>query len=140
MDVQVNYFAVLVAAISSMVVGFVWYGVLFKKKWMELMGYTSDSMSGMKMTANKAYAIQFVASLIMAYVLSRSITFASAYLNMAGDSAGLMVGFWSWLGFIVPVSLGIVLWENKSWSLWLINASNYLVSLLVMGCILGWWM
>jgi len=45
----------------------------------------------------------------------------------------------AWLGLVVPVSLGIVLWEGKSWKLWFINASSYLVTLLAMGIILGLW-
>ena len=137
--VDINYWAVLVAAIASMVVGFLWYGVFFKKPWMEMMGITSEGMSGGKMTANKAYAIQFVASLVMAYILSHTLTFAMAYLNTDGVNAGITTGFWNWLGFVVPVTLGIVLWENKSWKLWMINASHYLVSLVVMGVILSLW-
>ena len=132
--------AVLVAAIASMVVGFVWYGVLFKKSWMSLMGITTDSMSGMKMSAKKAYIIQFVASLIMACVLAQFIG-----LGLLDDTAtsaltvGMSVGFKAWLGFIVPTSLGIVLWENKPWKLWFINASHYLVTLVAMGIILALW-
>lgn len=139
MEVPVNYLAVLVAAILSMVVGFVWYGFLFRKVWMELMNYTPGNMGHMKMTANKAYTIQFVASLVMAYTLSHVITFASAYMEAGGIQVGLSSGFWMWLGFIAPVSLGVVLWENKPWKLWFINASHYLVMLLVMGAILAVW-
>jgi len=43
------------------------------------------------------------------------------------------------LGFIVPVTVGVVLWENKSWKLWCINSSNYLVTLLIMSVILALW-
>jgi hypothetical protein len=139
MEIIINYWAVLGAAVSSMVVGFLWYGLLFKKQWMALMGYTSENMGQMKMTATKAYAIQFVASLVMACVLAHSLVYASFYLGVEGVYAGVMAGFWSWLGFVVPVSLGVVLWENKSWSLWFINASHYLASLVVMGVILSLW-
>ena len=139
MEVNVNYLAIVVAAVASMVVGFVWYGVLFKKRWMSLMGLTSDSMANMKMTANQAYMWQFVASLVMAYVLAHSILFANAYLNVGAIQAGVMVGFWNWFGFVAPVTIGIVLWENKPWTLWFLNVSNYLVSLIVMGVILSLW-
>ncbi len=141
MEVVVNYLAVLVAAIASMVVGYLWYGVFFKKSWMAMMGYTSETMGTMKMKANTAYAIQFVASLLMAYVLYHGLTFGNYYLEMEPGISGAVVGsFWMWLGFIVPVSLGVVLWENKPWKLWAINASHYLVSLIVMGVILSYWM
>ena len=139
MEVNVNYLAIVVAAVASMVVGFVWYGVLFKKRWMSLMGLTSDSMANMKMTANQAYMWQFVASLVMAYVLAHSLLFANAYLNVGAIQAGVMVGFWNWFGFVAPVTIGIVLWENKPWTLWFLNVSNYLVSLIVMGVILSLW-
>lgn len=135
MEADVNYVAVLVAAIASMVVGGLWYGALFKKQWMSLMGYTPDSMKGMKMTANKAYALQFVASLVMACVLSRLISSTGG----VGVSAGVTLGFWIWLGFIAPVTLGAVLWENRPWKLWFINTSHYLVMLVVMGAILAVW-
>jgi hypothetical protein len=139
MDVPVNYLAVLVAAIASMVVGFLWYGMFFRKPWMRMMGNTGESMGQGNMTPNKAYSIQFVASLIMAYTLSHFISFASAYMETGGAQVGMTTGFWTWLGFIVPVTLGVVLWENKPWKLWLINASHYLVALVVMGVILSIW-
>lgn len=139
MDADINYWAVLVAAVASMAVGFLWYGVFFRKQWMALMDITTESIAGMRMSANKAYAIQFLASLVMACVLAHSLIYASAYLDIDGLNAGIVAGFWAWLGFIVPVSLGIVLWENKPWKLWMINASHYLVSLIVMGVILSLW-
>lgn len=139
MEVNVNYLAVVVAAVASMAVGFLWYGVLFKKQWMSLMGLTTESVANMKMTANQAYMWQFVASLVMAYVLAHSLLFANAYLNIGAVRAGVMAGFWNWFGFVAPVTIGIVLWENKPWTLWFLNVSNYLVSLLVMGIILSIW-
>jgi hypothetical protein len=140
MDVPVNYFAVLAAAVASMAVGFLWYGVLFQKPWMSMMGYTMESMKQMKMSPNQAYMLQFIASLVTAYVLSHIVVFATSYMQTEGPLAGASTGFWVWLGFIAPVTLGVVLWENKPWKLWLINASHYLVSLVVMGAILAWWM
>jgi hypothetical protein len=139
MEININYWAVIVAAVASMAVGFVWYGMLFRKQWMELMGYTVESMGQMRMSANKAYILQFIASLVMAYVLAHSLIFASAYTGTTGAAAGMTVGFWSWLGFVAPITLGIVLWENKPWKLWVINASHYLVVLMIMGIILALW-
>lgn len=139
MAIEVNYLAILVSAIASMVIGSVWYGWLFREKWMSLMGYNKENMGKMKMTRNKAYAIQFVASLVMAYILSHSLIFASAYLDASGWMAGVSAGFWNWLGYIAPVTLGMVLWENRTWSLWFIVASSHLVTLIVMGVILSLW-
>jgi hypothetical protein len=138
--VLVNYWAVFAAAIASMALGMLWYGPVFGKKWQALMGFTEESMKSMSMTPMKAMALGLVGQLVMAYVLWHSLVFANAYFQASGASAGLMAGFWNWLGFIAPVTLGVVLWEGKSWTLWLLNGSYYLASLLLMGAILGWWM
>lgn len=137
--VPINYLAVIVAAIASMVVGSLWYGPLFGKQWMKLMGVTKESMAGAKVNMNKLYAIQALASLVMAFVLSHALVFASAYLHEEGLSAGFQTGFWNWIGFVAPVTLGSVLWEQKSWKLWMLNNAHYLVSLCIMGVILALW-
>lgn len=138
--VPINYLAVVVAALASMVIGFLWYGPLFGKQWMQLSGMTSNTMEAAKnRNMNALYAIAFVGSLVMAYVLAHALVFASTYLQVSGISAGLMTGFWNWLGFVAPVTLGVVLWENKPWTLWILNNAYYLVTLMVMGVILALW-
>lgn len=136
--VPVNLLAVLFAAVASMIVGYLWYGPLFGDLWMKEMGMKGSNMSeSAKHGMAKSYGIMFMGSLIMAYVLAHAIVFASTYLNMTGVPAGLMSGFWNWLGFIAPVTLGSVLWEGKSFKLWLINNGYWLATLLVMGVILA---
>lgn len=141
---SINYLAVIVAAIASMGVGMLWYGKLFMKPWMEMMGFTKESMQNMEMSVKKAYIIQFIASLVMAAVLSKLIEIKSVYMlinstDFASWKAGLSVGFLAWLGFAAPFSLAGALWEGKPWKLWYINTSNHLVTLLVMGLILSLW-
>lgn len=140
MEVPINYLAVGGAAVASMVIGFLWYGPIFGKKWIALMGFTQEQISAAKKKGMaKQYALMFVGSLAMAYVLAHALVFASAYLKTSGVSAGLMTGFWNWLGFVAPVTLGSVLWEGKSPKLWVLNNGYYLVSLLAMGVILALW-
>lgn len=139
-QVEVNYLAVLVAAIASMVLGGLWYGPLFGKKWMAYMGWAPDKAQEMKKGATKGYVFQFIGSLVMSYVLVHALIFAGAYLKVSGLSAGLMAGFWNWLGFVAPVTLGAVLWEGKPAGFWLLNNGFYLISLLAMGTILAVWM
>ena len=42
---DLNYLAILVAGISNMVIGFLWYGPIFGKMWMGLIGKTADELS-----------------------------------------------------------------------------------------------
>jgi|GEM_PF-3896784 len=50
MEVTINYWAVLGAGVAAVLIGFLWYGALFQKPWMRLMGFTFESMKAMKMT------------------------------------------------------------------------------------------
>lgn len=143
-DVPINYWAVLAGAVSNMVIGFLWFGPLFGKQWMALMGFAPEKMEQLKAEARakgmgKHYFGALVGALVMAYVLAHSIEFASFYMVVDGIKAGLSTGFWMWLGFIVPVTFSSVLWEGKSWKLWLFNNGYWLLSLLVMGAIIAGW-
>lgn len=140
--VPVNYLAILASAVLSMVIGSLWYGPLFGKVWIKLMGWSkSDIEKGKsdKASMMKSYGIQLIGSLAMAFVLSHALVFAKAYLGSEGVSAGLQTGFWNWLGFVAPVTLTTVLWERKSWKLWLLNNGYFLVLLCSMGVLLSLW-
>jgi hypothetical protein len=139
--VPINYLAVLVSAVVMMVLGALWYGPIFGKQWARMMGFTPEKMAeAQKRSMAKSYILMALGALVMSFVLAHAVIFANAYLNMGGASAGLAVGFANWIGFIAPVSLGTVLWEGKSWKLWMINSGYYLVGLLIIGVILAVWM
>jgi hypothetical protein len=136
--IPINYIGVVLAAISNMVIGYLWYGPLLGKAWNKEMGFADGSMTGAKnKSMAKSYGLMALGALVMAWVLAHAIVFSSSYMNMKGVGAGLMTGFMSWLGFVAPVTIASVLWEGKSWKFWLINNGYFLVALLVMGIIIG---
>ena len=137
--VPVNYIAVLACVVVAMVLGYIWYGPLFGKEWMRLMGINRDSMSGGDKNMGMLYGIQAVGALVMAFVMSHALIFAAAYLHESGISAGLQTGFWNWAGFVAPVTIGMVLWEGKPWKLWMIIAGYWLLTMCTMGVILALW-
>ena len=139
-EVPVNYLAVIASAISNMVVGTLWFGPLFGKQWIAMMGFTKEQIEKAKTAGmQKTYAMAAVGALLMAYVMSHTLTFASTYMQVSGPSAGGSTGFWMWLGFAVPITMSSVLWEGKSWKLWGLTSGYYLVSLIIMGLILASW-
>src|SRR2546429_8655500 len=135
--IDINYWAVLVSAIVSMLIGAFWYSPAgFGKAWMQLMGIGKkdmDKATGKGMGSR--YFMMFVGTLVMVYVLAYFVNYAGASDIMAG----LQAGFWAWLGFIAPIMLSSVLWEGKPWKLYWINVTHYLVVLLVSGAILAAW-
>ena len=144
--VPTNYLAVLVCGIVAMGLGWLWYGPLFGKQWMAIMGWTPEKMAAMqsdpkmKATMMRSYGLMFVGALVMAWVLSRATVFTGSYMQLSGVAAGLHAGFLSWLGFVAPATLGGVLWEQKPWKWWMLLNGYYVVALVVMGVILGAWM
>lgn len=138
MNVEVNYFAVLLAAVAAMVVGFLWYSPsLFGKPWMKLKGYTAEALKKEQKDMGKYYGMSFVVALITGYVLSHVMTLSQNFFHYDKLSTGLITAFWMWLGFMMPVQLTDEIFGDKKWKLFGINTGYQLVSLLAMGLVLG---
>ena len=133
----VNYLAVLASAVASMVVGSIWYGPLFGKKFIHEMGmdtWTAEKQAAMKKKMISSYIGQFIASLVMFYVLAGLVeTFGHTTIG-----GGLLTAFIMWLGFAVPIKLGDAIWGGKASLFWL-SIGNMLITLLVAGAIIGVW-
>jgi hypothetical protein len=135
-DVVVNYLAVLVAAVVSIVIGTLWFSPnLFGKAWMKETGKSESDMQAGKKMMGKMYTIATVAALVTAYVLTHFIQYAGASTWQGGAQAG----FWVWLGFFATTSTGDVTWNGRSWKYWAVINGHSLLGLLVMGAILASW-
>lgn len=140
----VNYWAVIVAAISTIIVGSIWYGPLFGKIWTEGMGFTKmdpAQQAAMKKAMMGMYLQQFICSIVTAGVFAYILSALRIAMpdSMTGIMAGVQGGFWIWLGFYLPVKYGEKLWANKGFKLFAIDISYSLVMLVVMGMILASW-
>jgi len=135
----VNLLAVLVAAVASMVVGFLWYSpLLFATPWIKLMGYDPNDkskMEEMRKGAGKLYAISFICSSVAALVLGRIIHIAAMHTVLHGVKIGVAV----WLGFVTTVQLTDALFGRKPFKLYLINTGYQLACFAAMGAILAAW-
>lgn len=135
-EVIVNFWAVLTAAIAQFAIGMVWYSpFLFAKPWMKLMKIDPETMKPSSNMMGIIFGVSLVSSLILSYILAHFAAYAGA-MDIAG---GLQLGFWVWLGFIVTTHINSVLYENKPFALFAINAGHYLVGLLTAGAILAAW-
>lgn len=139
MDMVINYWAVLVCGVVSMVIGFVWYGPLFGKKWMEIVGAKAVDMEARKKMQKEAgplYLVQFLLTLFQAYVLAH-------YIAGWKDASGVENALWIWAAFLMPTVAGSAMWNNDSarvkWARFLIQAGYQLVLFVVFGLILGMW-
>ncbi len=134
---QVNIWAVAVSAIASMVIGSIWYGPLFGKTYMSAVGMDSwspEKKAEMKKGMVMSYVWQFIASIIMFYVLSMFMI----GIGKTDLHGGLLTAFWVWIGFVVPLKFGDSLWGGKMTLFWL-GIFNSLITLLIGAAILGVW-
>lgn len=132
MSVVINFWAVVVSMVVSVVLGFIWYGPLFGKKWAALSGLTIPAEKPPFKTMIKPIVLSLLGALFANVILSMGVHGATV-------ATGMLAGFFAWLGFVVPVYLNFSGWEGKPWTLFSINAGYWLVYLLVAGSILAAW-
>ncbi len=131
---NINFLAVIVAAFSAFFVGWIWYGPLFGKKWMELNGFTKENMSQKKwLPMPLIMGVNYVATLLAAFSLAM---FLGAEADAVfGIFAGLMIAiFW-----IATSRLNDVLYERKPMGLFWINVGYNVAIYVIMGAIIGGW-
>jgi surface polysaccharide O-acyltransferase-like enzyme len=133
---EINYLAVLVAAILNMALGALWYSpAVFGKAWMELVGFKPEDAQKRMAGMQRAYSLTFVASFVMAYALARVLWYA----KVDSMGAGIMIGLLAWIGFVAATHGSNYLFEGKPFRLFTINAGYYLVALVIMGALLAVW-
>lgn len=127
-----NIWAILVATLSTFLVGWLWYGPLFGKSWMTATGLSEEQLQQGNMA--KIFGLAFVFELIMAFNLAMFLNDPSIGLQ-EGTLYGFLTGF-GWVFFALAVN---ALYEQKSWKYILVNGGYWTVTFTVMGLILGAW-
>ena len=134
MEVEVNWLAVILAGLSTMIVGAIWYTPkVFGNKWIKLAKVDT------KHAGNPAVAmgITLVVSLITAYVLAHVAFLSNRFFAHSFLVDSLSTAFWMWLGFTAARFITHDAFENRPRMLTLLNISHELVTFLVMGLIIG---
>lgn len=127
-----NYLAILVAALSTFVIGGLWYSpILFVNVWMKELGLTTEKQKSASML--KVMGGSFLLSLFAAYNLS--MMFGGKFSFEEGILYGFLTGF----GFVSTALGTIYLFEQKTLKLFLINAGYQCVAFTVMGAIIAAW-
>jgi hypothetical protein len=127
---QINYLAVGVAALSSFLIGGLWYSpILFANAWMRETGLQEEELSK---NMGRSYGIAFALSLLIAFNLAAFLGPDASW--SWGMTAGALAAVW------VGSSMAITfVFERRSAILTLIDAGYHLAAYTVMGGILGAW-
>ncbi len=127
--------AILGSGVASIVIAYIWYHPrVFGGVWMRLSGMTPEMAEKAKRRMLLHTFGGFIASLLVAYVM---FWFGAAW-SVYDVAGAVQLAFWCWIGFAAPVLLSSVLWEQRPFRLYLINAFYWLVALMVMALVLLW--
>jgi hypothetical protein len=164
---EMNFYIFFLAALVPMIIGFVWYGPLFGKAWMNQMGFTEESLKDTNMV--KTLLICYVLSLLIAFALMPMVIHQmGVYSTLAGDPGfaeqtgeaysyfqnfvatysdrfrtfkhGAFHGILFGFFLIMPILGIIAVFEKKSFKYVAINAGYWMVILAIMGGIICQWM
>lgn len=135
----VNWLAVIVCVIVSMISGSIWYNPrTFFPIWWKGIGKTGEP--GMQGNMGMTWGLTILSSLVQAIAMSFMVD-AMGSLMTGGVSAasGAMTGFMLWFGFIAPTYLVNKLFAGHGLTVWAIEVGNHLLNFVLFGAILGAW-
>jgi hypothetical protein len=158
---EINWLALIVAALSTLVVGFIWYNPkVFGSIWMRETGVTPEDGKGANMAL--VFGMSIFYAFLIAFVLQTMVIHQYGALGMiGGDPAhgkpsytafmtdygtafrtfkhGMLHGFFAGLFFALPVVGTGALYERRSWKYTLVAGGFWVVCCMIMGGILCAW-
>lgn len=160
---EFNFLAILVAALSSFVIGFIWYNPkVFGTIWMKESGMTQEQSKQGNML--KIFGLTFVYSLLFAFMMPSLVIHQLGAMSMVGGYSligiakpsyaafmadygdafrtykhGALHGLMSGLFLALPIISINGLFEQKSWKYMSIQAGYWIVTMTLMGAIICGW-
>ena len=160
---EFNFLAILVAALTSFVVGFIWYNPkVFGTIWMKEAGLTQEQLEKGNML--KIFGLTFVYSLMIAFIMPTIVIHQMGAMSMIGGSNmittakpsylafmadygdafrtykhGALHGFISGIFLALPIIAMNGLFERKTWKYSAIHAGYWIVTMTIMGSIICGW-
>jgi len=128
---EINWWAVLVGVVATNAFGFLWYGPLFGKQWMNMIGKKPEDIEadpGM-------YLKTAFASLVTMIVLNLVVI----HFAPSGFLGGLILGGMVWLGIGATATFVYTTFEGPPTSVWLLFSIYQFILYLLMGGVFAIW-
>ncbi len=132
--VRHNYLAIAVGAMASILLLGLWY-TLFLDVWLKGIGHDRVWMA----STNVSQLLQCATALLAAGLLA---TCVSSFTQLTGPQTavrGMKVAAGLWLGCVLPIRAIESVFEVRSYAVFVLNLSFWLLAMLVMGAIVGAW-
>ena len=137
MMLKVNYLAVVAALAVYTILGMLWYGVLFGKKWMALTGMENKDFDTPEM--KKAQTAGYISSLLSGLIAMFTLAVALKMMGLQGALPGLAGGAFLGFGLVAMTLVGEAAWHDTPWALVLLNSGYRITGLAAGGLIIGLW-
>lgn len=134
---EINYWAILLAMLSSMVVGSVWYAPkVFGNRWMAL---AKVDVEGSAKSAVWPIITTVIVSFITAWVLAGASVIAWHFYEGSFLFGTLVTGILLWAGFTAARFITHDAFEGRPTALTTLNIAHELVTVVIMAIIIGVW-
>lgn len=127
-----NMLAVLAAAVLMWLIGWIWYGVIFKNSWKSLVPQPAGQKAS---NPGAVMVLILVACLILSFVLAEIVRISGRDSLSGGAFVGVVCG----LGFVVPPLFSQHIAEMRPFKLFGINAIYWLIAMMLAGGLLAVW-
>ncbi|SIQ17661.1 Protein of unknown function [Chryseobacterium sp. RU37D] len=159
--IQINFWAILVAALIPLFIGFIWYHPkVFGRVWMQEAGLTDDKMKGSMIGV---FIFSIILSALMAFFLQMVTIHQFGAMGMIGGDEmnakesynafmkdygmayrsfghGALHSFMAGVFFVFPMIAINAMFERKSWKYTMINTAYWTITITIMGGIIcGWY-
>jgi hypothetical protein len=158
---ELNFIAIIVAALVPLVLGFIWYNPKFLGTvWMRESGMTEEKMKGGNMAV--IFGVSLLLSILLAFFTQFLVIHQMGALGMVGGDPtialpsydafmsdygnafrtfkhGALHGLMAGIFFVFPIMAINGMFERKSWKLTFINTGYWTVCLIIMGGIVCRW-
>jgi hypothetical protein len=129
-----NYWAIVVAWLINCAIGAFWYSPAgFAKQWNKLTGI--DILKIPEKEATKILLSVVGSAAVQAGALA--VVLNSLHVTTATE--GLVVGLVLWLGFTTATTVGVTLYQRRSWKFLWLNSAYFLLVIAINSVLLAVW-
>lgn len=128
---RINHLAAVLAAVVYFLIGWLWYGFIFKAAWIAAVG-----PAGMAGNSATPYIVSIVMALVLSYVIAIALG-KSEHPQPARQ--GVEFGLFMGIGIFASQTLMDSMYEVRPLALWAIDAGYVVVGMAVIGAIIGAW-
>lgn len=124
--------AVIVVTLLNNALAMGWYSKSFLgTPWAKEHQFDMDSL--------KPTPLHFIGAILVSFLTALVFSLIINWFGIDTAWEGACLGFFIWLGFVATTHFSGVIWAKKPFKVYLIDAGFQLVSLVLMGAILGYW-